>query len=354
MTPDQIRSACMLWGYGPATVCEPLGASGFSGVPLFAVQFADIPGRRVLKAFSADSPRERCEWVHALMRHARAAGVTEVPEILPAASGDTVVTAADGSRYELIRFVAGSPCESPSSTGAAAAIEVVGRLHHALASLPGTPPARAPSPGAVRRIEQARELLRRPWAERLNERGGPKLSEQLLTVFEAAARTLASPIGTRAVQAVAGAEPAVVPCQAVVRDLWSDHVLFEPEEPARVAGIVDFHAAGIDTPLTDLARLLGSWRRTGSDSLVERWQAPLASYERVRPLTADERWLIDWLHASAVICGLDNWFRWLVEESRQFSGANRVAGRVMRLLDDLPAAASWLAAAGARGTGSRV
>ena len=140
-------------------------------------------------------------------------------------------------------------------------------------------------------------------------------------------------------------------CQAVVRDLWSDHVLFEPAAPGTVAGIIDFHAAGSDTPATDLARLLGSWRGLGTDSLVERWREPLARYEQLRPLSTEERSLIDWLHASAVICGLDNWFRWLVEESRQFSDANRVAERVDWLLGDLPAAVAWLAGCSGRGGG---
>ena len=348
MTPDEIRRVCFLWGHGPATVCEPLGVSGFSGVPLFAVQFEKIPGRHVLKAFAADSPRERCAWVHGLMRHARAAGVCEMPEILADSSGQTVVTGPDGTHYELVQFVPGEPCESPSLLQAAAGLEAVARLHRALASLPRSTPAHGPSRGAGRRIEQIRGLLQRPWARRLADSGSAAVGDRLVGSFQAAERILLSADGRRALGAVAEREPALVLCQAVVRDLWSDHVLFAPAVPERVAGIVDFHAAGIDTPATDLARLLGSWRRSGSDSLVERWQVALASYEQVRPLTADERWLIDWLHASAVVCGLDNWFRWLVEERRHFPGANRVAGRITRLLDDLPGAISWLGDAGAR------
>jgi len=354
VTSEEIRRVCTLWGYGPATVCEPLGATGFSGAALHAMQFAGIAGRHVLKAFAADAPRERCEWVHHLMRHARAAGATEVPEMLASADGRTVVTAADGRHWELVRFVGGRPCESPSPAAADAALESVARLHRALASLPGTAPLRGPSPGAVRRIEQVRSLLRRPWSMRLPDGGSSAIDGGMLGSFQAAERMLLSAEGAKALRAVAEREPAVVPCQAVVRDLWSDHVLFEPAGSTRVAGIVDFHAAGVDTPATDIARLLGSWRSTGSASLVERWREPLASYERMRPLTAEERWLIDWLHASAVVCGLDNWFRWLVEENRQFPDGNRVAARVSRLLDDLPAAVAWLAAGGSIGLASPV
>jgi Ser/Thr protein kinase RdoA (MazF antagonist) len=109
-----------------------------------------------------------------------------------------------------------------------------------------------------------------------------------------------------------------------------------------VAGIVDYHAAGVDTPATDLARLLGSWRGEAVGGLVAGWPAALAAYEAVRPLTVAERSLVPWLHATGVVFGLDNWFRWTIEEGRQFAGVHAVLDRIERLSARLPAALEWL------------
>jgi hypothetical protein len=44
------------------------------------------------------------------------------------------------------------------------------------------------------------------------------------------------------------------------------------------------------------------------------------------------------LAASGIVFGLDNWFRWVLEEGRRFDDATAVTGRVDRLLGTLPAA----------------
>ncbi|MFM9011464.1 MAG: hypothetical protein ACKON8_11515 [Planctomycetota bacterium] len=56
-----------------------------------------------------------------------------------------------------------------------------------------------------------------------------------------------------------------------------------------------------------------------------------------------------WLHAVGVICSLDNWFRWVVEERRVFADAPRVRARLERLVEALPGALAWLAVDSAAG-----
>jgi len=353
---------CAAWGRGPAVVASPLATVGFSGSPVQVVTLANAAGRFVLKPFAPHVTRERAEWVHGLMRHARAAGVIEVPEVLTAADGRSVVEDHTGRRWELVQFIEGQPCASPTPVQAASALDAVARLHGALTSLSGAAPDYGQSPGVERRIQQARDLLARPLGRHLCRRldsgdepnGAVDLSARVHAACREADRVLATPLGRCSLEALATARIGRVQRQAVARDLWSDHVRFDLTAPNRVAGLIDFHAAGIDTPLTDIARLLGSWPSSACVSedspggLTDRWRGPLAAYGRGhgQPLTAADRWLCDWLHASAVICSLDNWFRWTLEENRRFLDVSRALDRIHGFLAELPSVVEWLAHAG--------
>jgi Ser/Thr protein kinase RdoA (MazF antagonist) len=140
--------------------------------------------------------------------------------------------------------------------------------------------------------------------------------------------------------------------QPVLRDVWCDHVLFADARSDDVTAIIDLHAAGIDTPATDLARLMGSWQSPSGCTLLslpERWTEAIASYDRIRPLSRMEAGMVAFLHGTGVVCGLDNWFRWMLEEHRVFPDAQRVLDRIDRLLTELPGAiaTAWTAAGNA-------
>ena len=55
----------------------------------------------------------------------------------------------------------------------------------------------------------------------------------------------------------------------------------------------------------------------------------------MRPLDDRERRLVPFLHATAVVLGLDNWFRWTLDERRHFADPARVVARIDRLLAEL-------------------
>jgi Ser/Thr protein kinase RdoA (MazF antagonist) len=130
----------------------------------------------------------------------------------------------------------------------------------------------------------------------------------------------------------------------VLRDVWAEHVLFATAAPLRVAGFIDLHAAGVDSPATDIARLLGSWRPDAiGGGFFEAWAGAIAAYEARRPLAAAERHAIPLLHAAGVVFGLDNWFRWVLEEGRTFPDPDAVLRRADRLLAALPPALQELA-----------
>lgn len=320
------------WLAGPLRI-EPLASGGFSGAPLFLVEA--VAGRFVLKPFRPGTTRDRASWVHGLVSTVGEAGVVEVPIPLTAATGATLAEAADGVFWELVPFVEGRSTERPSPEAIAAAMGVLARFHRAARSFAA--PTLGPSPGVIRRIETLAALARRPWSDLRRLATGP-FAERI----ERACTRFAAGAGQDVVRLAERWIATPLPLQPVIRDVWSDHVRFDPTHPARVSGIVDYHAAGTDTPATDLARLLGSWDAPQPSPDAARWSVAVQAYADAGgddvPLG-----LLRFLHASGVVCGLDNWFRWTLEEGRRFDDRQRVLDRVDRLLDQLPACLSDLA-----------
>lgn len=342
-----VRSLAAAW-LGPAG-CEiaPLGAAGFSGASVHEVRSA--AGRFVLKSFAADTSPARAAWVHGLTAHLRAAGIVEAADVTAANDGRTLVTDRGGRLWELVRFVAGVPTATPTPAQAAAALAALARLHLAAATLPGQAATMARAPGLEHRIGRARDLVAAPWRSRRERLRRPVADDPLAgAVMERLGRAVAvfaSAGGDAALERLAALRPGPQPVQPVLRDVWADHVLFAAAPADRVAGFIDFHAAGLDSPAADVARLLGSWRRPGGEGrgLLAGWGDAVAAYEAWRPLPAAERGTIPLFHATGVVFGLDNWFGWVLEEGRTFARPGAVLERIDRLLESLPEALHELA-----------
>lgn len=340
----------------PAPVCDPsalaavwlgatplrvarLGGTGFSGAEVFHVVAA--AGEFVLKSFPAGLPPDRAAWVHRLLRHLRAAGIDVIPAPRPTPTGATHVADQQGRLWELVAYLPGRSTASPSAAQVIAAVETLARVHLAAATLPLT--AGVPASGRERRRDQMLRLLADPWAARRQRLDGPDpadaLGSGMRARFDRAISAFAVAGGHRALTACAATRPAVLPIQPVLRDVWAEHVLFATDEPERLTGLIDLQAAGCDSPTTDLARLLGSWASPwpGDGRWIAQWEPALAAYARVRGLATGERQALPLLHASAVVLGLDNWFRWVLVERRGFAAAAAL-DRVDRLLRLLPQA----------------
>ena len=129
----------------------------------------------------------------------------------------------------------------------------------------------------------------------------------------------------------AGATKALDPlqgCNRVVRspqwiwgDAWHGNYLFAGDH---VSALVDFGTVRIDTPLADVARLLGSATQCGSDA----WESGLDAYARFRQLTIPERELVTVLHNGATVLSLANWIRWLCIEQRRLPDLRAARRRV--------------------------
>lgn len=338
-SPD-LSAVSRAWFAHGACRIEPLPAAGFSGSCPYRVRAAGVD--HVLKAFAPGTPTGRIRFVHALMRHLRSRGIAEVPAVLDARNGESFFEDIDGRAWEMQAFMPGTATLAPSRQQVAAAVRLLSRVHAATASWPENPPDRGPSPGLERRISQARAWLDRPWESLLGRAGSARPADCLQgPILDRAARAVdvmhdarGGPILAR----FAALRPAPVGRQSVLRDVWAPHVLFAPGT-ADVAGLVDFQAAGIDSPATDLARLLGTWM-TPEAASPEWWQARLAAY---REPAGKCLVLVPVLAASGVVFGLDNWFRWILEQGRTFTDPTAVAARVDQLLAALPTALAILA-----------
>lgn len=344
---SDVRPPWKAWFGDEEVLTAPLAGSGFSGSSVILVQ-RPTGERFVLKCFGARVSPERAAWVHALMAHLATAGLDTVPRLRPHPAfvapvgnidSETLVTDQSGRLWELVAFVSGSSRPAPSHGEAAAALDGLARLHVAAATLPGSAPGVESSPGIRARLTHAARMRAAPWRRLATETrvAPPAVAARLLEAID----VFESSGGPGAIRRIAAVEQAAVAAQPVLRDVWSDHVLFRDD--GRLAGFIDFHAAGRDTPATDLARLLGSWEAPSAANAatwLRTWRHALDAYEAVRPLVPGERRLIPWLHAAGVICGLDNWFRWLIAERRKFADISGVQARIARLVAALPEAVS--------------
>lgn len=342
--PAAVKGLVARWFPGGASA-EPLRGGGFSGSPLFLVQ---PHGNRpyVLKAFAEGTSRSRAEWVHRIARHLQGTDTGGLfPSAAAAVDGRTLVADREDRFWEMTTYVDGTPAETPSQAQIMAAMRALAHVHAALAATPDEPPRCIDSRGLAERIDRARHLLEHPWCLLLNaQRLAPARTASVIAALKCACEVFDCHDGEGMLRRLAALTPYPLPCQVVLRDVWSEHILFDRGARDRIAGIIDLHAMGIDTPATDIARLLGSWLLVDGAVDAGWWHAAIDAYASVRPLGGRERRLVPMLAATGIIFGLDNWFRWTLGEGRTFPDQERSVARVRQLVALLPKALKVMAA----------
>jgi Ser/Thr protein kinase RdoA (MazF antagonist) len=305
----------------PSASVRLLGShGGFSGARLWRVE----AGSRsfCLRAWPPGDPSaERLCWLHSLMTTARGAGLPFVPQVMPV--GEDTFTRHAGRLWELTTWLPGRADfrEHPGPARLRAACVALGRLHLAWAPLAAI---RGPCPALQRRLSRADEwlaLVSSGWRPR-PEGADPvapwaRPAWDLLSVWAPRVPSFLAPWADRPF--------ALHPCLC---DVWHDHILLEGDV---VSGIVDYGSVKLDHAAVDLARLLGSL--IGDDE--SGWDAGLAGYASVRPMSLEERALARALDRTGVILGAANWLMWLYREGRSFENrfivVDRLAGLVQRM-----------------------
>jgi homoserine kinase type II len=298
----------------------PLGsAGGLSGAQLWRVL---TPSRKlVLRRWPREHPSlQHLQWIHGILEQVHRRGIRYVPVPLPTTAGATSLIHA-GHLWELAPWMSGVADfhRRPTSERLAAALAALARFHLA-------------SQDELRSHDVAPSIVERHGRLLTLQEGGLRRLEESL---QSAASPLA-PLAARFLRLAAHRIPATLnglmplvdlrfSVQACIRDIWHDHVLFSGDD---VTGLVDFGAMRIDTPATDVARLLGSL--AGNDANF--WTAGLAAYDRVRRLDDIERRAVVALDQAGTILGGCNWVRWALVEQRDFGSPAVVESRLGTLL----------------------
>lgn len=309
------------------TAVEPLGsAGGLSGARFWRV--VAPRGALVLRCWPIEHPTpEGLRFIHAVLQHAAIRGMRILPVPIANRNGKTFERHA-GHLWELAPWLPGVADyeKSPRVEKLRAALQALAEFHRAVADFAPTPPlaySRGPAPAITHRLTRLAEL-QNGGIESLTRAIADKTWPNLAPLARAFAAELprAVPIAIAQLNPLANVPLPLQPC---IRDVWHDHILFEGDT---VTGLIDFGAMQIDTPTTDVARLLGSL--VGDDTAG--WREGLAAYSTIRPLAEQESNAVPALDIAGTILALCNWIRWIYVDGRQFEKRDKIVVRFARLL----------------------
>jgi len=198
------------------------------------------------------------------------------------------------------------------------------RFHVSAATVAGVEPKTGFSPGVIERRRQV-IALRSGGLHRISAAIAPAaVSSEIASDLEPLAREilfLVSTLISKVEAELRACETIPLTLQPSIRDLRGEHILFEGD---RVTGIVDFGSMRVESPVGDVARLLGSL--VGDDS--PRRQTGLEAYESVRSLGDRERKVLPAFDHSEVLLSAINWLDWLYRQGRQFDTWQAVLSRI--------------------------
>ncbi len=300
---------------------EPLAsAGGWSGSLIWRVttQSGDI---LCLRRWPIEHPTPvRLTWMHSVLLRV-APNLPIIPFPLRSATGQTFVESA-GHLWELTDWRPGTANfhASPTLPRLRAAMQALATFHQLsenvqnqtavpLSVLDRIQQLNSLSSGGLAAIERA---IRSPLHSELDQRAAQLLGliNQLLQASSLLPRLAA--IGQ-------------LPLSPAIRDIHHDHLLFIGDE---LTGLIDFGAMRLDTPLTDIARLVGS---LVADDRQMR-QSAFDCYHEIRPLSETDRAIVELLDESGLLLSAVNWLTWLYVERRDMGPPAPIVHRLDAIL----------------------
>jgi Ser/Thr protein kinase RdoA (MazF antagonist) len=340
-SPNALQSVLKRWlPHAASATISPLGdGSGFSGARLWRVDDRDAsyvlrqwPGRH----WSAC----RVNTMLAFQQHLAMDGVPAPAPVRMLESDAAAFTQLDAiqpaATWSLVAWMPGIAdyWQDPQPRKLQAALAALARAHVSARTFDFADDGRqsgvALSPAIAKRAARLESLVKQGTAERragLRHEADAAQRELASEALQLVDKNLATQ--RRASDRWVGVP---LPLQWRLGDVWHDHVLFTGTD---VTGLIDFGAAGIDSPAGDVGRLLGSL--VGDDR--ERWREGLAAYEAVRPLSPREQDAATFFDATGTVLAAANWVEWLWPRNPAIAApiANRSAAisRLTRLVERL-------------------
>jgi homoserine kinase type II len=325
---DQIRHLlnCYPLDSQPAHI-EPLGsAGGMSGAQFWRITAPR--GMLILRRWPTEQPTsDRLRFIHEVIRHAaRTLDILPVP--INTQDGQSFIHST-GHLWELAPWMPGTADydSAPSDKKLAAAMTALAHFHNAVSDYQPSAEIAVTlrtGPTAIsRRLKRLHELTPNQihiLASAIDDATWPQLASL--------ARNFLAALPNATPRAIAQLEPLAhitLPLQPCLRDIWHDHVLFTRDQ---VTGLIDFGAVEIDTPATDVARLLGSM--TQHDRAA--WQTGLNAYAATRPLSPSETLAVFAIDAANPILAGCNWINWIYVDHRRFENRTQVVHRFHQII----------------------
>jgi homoserine kinase type II len=311
----------------PSVVDFLTNAGGLSGARIWRI--VAPRGTLALRCWPIEHPTpERLQFIHAALRHAAARGVAFLPVPLTTTDGATFVNHT-GQLWELAPWLPGAADydHSPRPEKLRAAMTALAQFHVAVSDTDRPSPlgsaGGSSAPAITTRLTRLQELQSggiTTLAHSVNDATWPGLAPLARQIVTELPRVVPA-----AIARLVPLANTTFPLQVCIRDVRRDHVLFSGDT---VTGLIDFGALNVDTPTTDVARLLGSY--VGDD--VTGWQTGLEAYGAIRPPSEIESQAVSALDTAGTILAAANWIRWIYMDRRRFDKPAKVVERLRTLV----------------------
>ncbi|MFP6763753.1 MAG: phosphotransferase [Planctomycetaceae bacterium] len=281
--------------------------AGFSGAEIYRIQTGTGPF--CLRRWPTGTmTAERLSEIHDVLDFLFQGGLKVVPVPIRAVSGRTFVE-KNQTLWQLEPWMPGEATYHlhPSAEKLTSAMSTLARVHQLAEASCRSPGRVSTSLCTPRTIGERIQIL-------IDTRSDfDQIHRAMLDDRDSRFRAVAQRIATHFEQSSRRVEAALrtasrlrVPVFPCLRDIRHDHLLFSEET---LTGLVDFGALRVDTVAADLSRIAGSLFQSHWRDDPTHWNAALASYESVRPITDSERQLIPILDESGVLLSGTHWLR---------------------------------------------